>query len=70
MCVLNIPDCASNFKITDSHHSVVVFPRSTEDVSKIVKIASKYSMPVTPFAGGTSLEGNFRAVSNRTFHCL
>jgi hypothetical protein len=46
-----------------SHHSVVVYPGSTEDVSKIVKIAGKYKMPVTPYSGGTSLEGNFRAVS-------
>ncbi|RPD77338.1 FAD-binding domain-containing protein [Lentinus tigrinus ALCF2SS1-7] len=39
--------------------SVVVFPTSTEDVVKIVKIAVKYRMPVVPFSGGTSLEGHF-----------
>lgn len=43
-------------------HSVVVYPQSTEDVSKIVKIACKYRVPITPYSGGTSLEGNFRAV--------
>ncbi|KAH7928344.1 hypothetical protein BV22DRAFT_1103100 [Leucogyrophana mollusca] len=43
-------------------HSVVVYPRSTEDVVKIVKVATKYRMPVTPFSGGTSLEGNYRGV--------
>jgi len=41
---------------------VVVRPESTEDVAKIVKIAVKYKMPVTPYSGGSSLEGNFRAV--------
>jgi len=41
---------------------VVVHPESTEDVVKIVKIAVKYKMPITPYSGGSSLEGNFRAV--------
>ncbi|KAG9308317.1 FAD-linked oxidase-like protein [Chiua virens] len=41
-------------------HTVVVYPTSTEDVVKIVKIATKYRMPITPFSGGTSLEGNYR----------
>lgn len=45
-----------------SNHTVVVHPESTEDVVKIVKIAVKYKMPVTPYSGGSSLEGNFRAV--------
>ncbi|KAF8199977.1 FAD-binding domain-containing protein [Mycena galopus ATCC 62051] len=38
-------------------HSVVVYPKSTEDVVKVVKIANKYRMPVVPYAGATSLEG-------------
>jgi FAD/FMN-containing dehydrogenase len=42
---------------------MVVHPQSTEDVSKIVKIAVKHKVPVMPYSGGTSLEGNFRAVS-------
>ncbi|XP_006462662.1 hypothetical protein AGABI2DRAFT_186545 [Agaricus bisporus var. bisporus H97] len=41
-------------------HDVVVFPRSTEDVVKIVKIATKYRMPITPYSGGTNLEGHTR----------
>ena len=45
-----------------SSHTVVVRPEPTEDVAKIVKIAVKYRMPVTPHSGGTSLEGNFKAV--------
>ncbi|KAI0357321.1 hypothetical protein OH77DRAFT_1422154 [Trametes cingulata] len=44
-----------------SHPSVVVWPSSTEDVVKIVKIAVKYRMPVIPYSGATSLEGHFRA---------
>lgn len=44
--------------------SVVVFPESTEDVVKVVKIANKFKMPITPYSGGTSLEGNFRSVRN------
>ncbi|ETW81282.1 oxidoreductase, FAD-binding protein [Heterobasidion irregulare TC 32-1] len=40
-------------------HSVVVYPLSTEDVVKIVKVANKYRMPVIPYSGATSLEGQF-----------
>ncbi|KDQ20463.1 hypothetical protein BOTBODRAFT_26476 [Botryobasidium botryosum FD-172 SS1] len=42
-----------------SSHSVVVEVHSTEDVVKAVKIAGKWRVPVTAFAGGTSLEGHF-----------
>ncbi|KAH9951455.1 FAD-linked oxidase-like protein [Amylocystis lapponica] len=38
-----------------------VLPQSTEDVVKIVKVANKYKMPITPYSGGTSLEGHFRS---------
>ncbi|TFY79625.1 hypothetical protein EWM64_g4390 [Hericium alpestre] len=40
-------------------HSVVVYPQSTEDVVKIVKIANNYRMPVVAYSGATSLEGHF-----------
>jgi D-lactate dehydrogenase (cytochrome) len=43
-------------------HSVVVFVKSTEDVVKVVKIANKYRMPIIPYSGGTSLEGQTRGV--------
>ncbi|RXW24528.1 hypothetical protein EST38_g1350 [Candolleomyces aberdarensis] len=53
------------FSVNDYHpgvsHTVVVYPQSTEDVVKIVKIANKYRMPVTAYSGATSLEGQFRA---------
>ncbi|KAK0243109.1 FAD-linked oxidase-like protein [Armillaria nabsnona] len=44
----------------DSLHSVVVYPDSTDDVVKIVKIATKYRMPIIPYSGGTNLEGHTR----------
>ena len=43
--------------------AVVVYAESTEDVVKIVKIAKKYRIPITPWSGGTSLEGHVTAVS-------
>ncbi|OAV98535.1 hypothetical protein PTTG_25581 [Puccinia triticina 1-1 BBBD Race 1] len=43
----------------------VLYPRSTEDVSKIVKVAYKYGIPIVPFSGGTSLEGHFNAPSSK-----
>jgi hypothetical protein len=44
---------------------VVVHLQSTKDVSKVVKIAAKYKVPVAPYSGGTGLEGKFRAVRFR-----
>ena len=46
-----------------SPHAVVVRPHNTEEVSQIVKIASKFRIPVTAYGGGTSLEGHFSGVS-------
>ena len=37
---------------------VVVYPTSTADVSTILSAASERGIPVTPYAAGTSLEGN------------
>ncbi|KIK64084.1 hypothetical protein GYMLUDRAFT_71528 [Collybiopsis luxurians FD-317 M1] len=58
---------AHGFSVNDYHpgtaHSVVVYPKSTEDVVKIVKIANKYRMPIVAYAGATSLEGQFRGYS-------
>ena len=44
-------------------HSVIVRVYSTEDVSKVMKVASRYRIPVTAYGGGTSLEGHFAGVS-------
>ena len=46
----------------DSPHAVIVRPGSTEDVVKIVNIARRYRMPVTPYSGATSLEGHYAGV--------
>ncbi|KAF5391081.1 hypothetical protein D9757_003133 [Collybiopsis confluens] len=58
---------AHGFSVNDYHpgfaHSVVVYPSSTEDVVKIVKIANKYHMPIVAYSGATSLEGQFRGHS-------
>jgi D-lactate dehydrogenase (cytochrome) len=37
---------------------VVVYPVSTDEVSRILAIAEELRVPVTPFAAGTSLEGH------------
>ncbi|WVO12420.1 hypothetical protein L204_100019 [Cryptococcus depauperatus] len=39
--------------------TVVVWVESTEEVQEVVKLAHKYKIPITPFSGGTSLEGHF-----------
>jgi D-lactate dehydrogenase (cytochrome) len=40
----------------------VVFAQCTEDVAKVVRLASQYDCPVIPFGVGTSLEGHLLAV--------
>ncbi|KAJ3516721.1 hypothetical protein NLJ89_g942 [Agrocybe chaxingu] len=40
-------------------HAVIVRPTSTEDVVKVVNIARRYRVPITPYSGATSLEGHF-----------
>ena len=40
---------------------LIVFPSTTEEVSKIVKICHERLIPVTGYSGGTSLEGHFSA---------
>lgn len=39
----------------------VVFPRSTAEVSEIVKVCATHKVPVIPFGTGTSLEGHVNA---------
>ena len=40
---------------------LVCFPKSTEEVSEIVRVSARYGMPVVPFGAGTSLEGHVHA---------
>lgn len=39
----------------------VAYPRTTEQVSTIARICHKYRVPIIPYSGGSSLEGNFSA---------
>ncbi|KAK6461295.1 mitochondrial enzyme D-lactate ferricytochrome c oxidoreductase [Scheffersomyces coipomensis] len=50
----------------NSHHAsksersqYVVYPRSTQEVSDIMKVCHKYRVPVVPTTGRSSLEGHF-----------
>ena len=60
---------ASNSAAVGEHHSedeayhhaipdIVVFPETTEEVSRVVAICAKFSCPITAWGAGTSLEGN------------
>ncbi|MCB5177156.1 FAD-binding oxidoreductase [Microvirga lenta] len=40
---------------------IVVYPRTTEEVSEIVKLCAAREVPVIPFGTGTSLEGHINA---------
>ncbi|KAJ4396620.1 hypothetical protein N0V93_000841 [Gnomoniopsis smithogilvyi] len=37
----------------------IVYPRTTEEVSKIAQICTKHDTPMVPFGAGSSVEGNF-----------
>ena len=37
----------------------IIYGTSTQEVSEIMKILHKYSVPVVPYSGGSSLEGHF-----------
>jgi D-lactate dehydrogenase (cytochrome) len=39
----------------------VAYPRSTAQVAAIARISNKYRIPIIPYSGGSSLEGNFSA---------
>ncbi|KAL4972701.1 hypothetical protein BDW66DRAFT_116235 [Aspergillus desertorum] len=43
----------------DEKPFLVLYPSSTEDVSRIMKVCHQRLIPVTPYSGGTSLEGHF-----------
>lgn len=47
----------------ESYHAssmpdIVVFPTTTEEVSRCIKIANQFKVPIVPFGRGTSLEGH------------
>lgn len=39
----------------------MAYPKSTAEVAQIVKVCNDLGIPVVPYSGGTSLEGNFSA---------
>lgn len=43
----------------DQRPRIVLFPSTTEEVSRILKVCHDNNVPVIPFSGGTSLEGHF-----------
>ena len=47
-----------------------VFPQSTEDVVKIVKIATECVMPMVVYSGATSLEGHYSGVRQKDLMVL
>lgn len=55
----------------NSYHSspfspfLLVYPESTEDVSQILSLCSKHKVSVVVFGGGTSIEGQTLALSDR-----
>jgi D-lactate dehydrogenase (cytochrome) len=65
---------ASDAQIVREHHSrgesyhepampdIVCFPRTTVEVSKIVKISAANGLPLIPFGAGSSLEGQVNAI--------
>ncbi len=42
---------------------VVVVPRTTEEVSRVMKVCSKYRLPVVPYGGATSIEGQLLSLN-------
>lgn len=43
----------------DEKPFLILYPSTTEEVSQIMKVCHQRVIPVTPYSGGTSLEGHF-----------
>ncbi|PKY00663.1 proteins the FAD binding domain-containing protein [Aspergillus campestris IBT 28561] len=54
-------DWSSYSRKEDEIPFLILYPLSTEEVSKIMKVCHSRVIPVTPYSGGTSLEGHFAA---------
>ncbi|EUC30529.1 hypothetical protein COCCADRAFT_39256 [Bipolaris zeicola 26-R-13] len=39
----------------------IAYPKSTDQVSKIAKVCARFKIPIVPYSGGSSVEGNFSA---------
>ncbi|KAJ5698241.1 D-lactate dehydrogenase [Penicillium macrosclerotiorum] len=52
-------DWSSYSRKEDEKPFLILYPATTEEVSQIMKICHQRVIPVTPYSGGTSLEGHF-----------
>ncbi|PWY66858.1 hypothetical protein BO70DRAFT_433034 [Aspergillus heteromorphus CBS 117.55] len=52
-------DWSSYTRKADERPFLVLYPSTTDEVSRIMKICHRRLIPVTPYSGGTSLEGHF-----------
>lgn len=43
---------------------LIVYPTSTEQVSEILKICHEFKIPILPYGGGTSIEGQYISTRN------
>ena len=69
-----LSDGVTTAEVIREHHShgesyhpaalpdAVCFPKSTEEVSAIMKISAKHQVPVVPFGAGTSMEAQVNAI--------
>ncbi|XP_004136541.2 D-lactate dehydrogenase [cytochrome], mitochondrial isoform X1 [Cucumis sativus] len=48
----------NSFHVAVNIPDVVVFPRSEEEVSEIIKLCDQYKVPIVPYGGATSIEGH------------
>ena len=67
-CSVDIDDRTTHGNDAYSYHRdkppwAIVYPQSTDEVSQIAKICSKYHIPMIPYGSGTSLEGHTTAPS-------
>lgn len=51
-------------KVISSIPGAILFPENTKEVSQIMKLASKYKVPITPRGGGTSVTGSAVPMNN------
>lgn len=50
----------------DQRPRIVLFPSTTEEVSRLMKICYDNNVPVVPYSGGTSLEGHYISTRGRS----
>lgn len=47
----------NSYHKVDNYPHLILYPQSTEEVSRIVQLCNQHKVPIIPFGGGTSLEG-------------